>query len=156
MAIVSSQFTLEAAQKDGRRFCTERHTDNLGVVHFAVYLSAVGADNNAIMLARVSGIDQALVDGDVQRILDIDAAPVLRYVTAAQLGSYVREQYRQRAGTELARVAKWIVNRINEGTWTATQVRNFFGLTQTQWNTLKTKMDNLISALNQVDAAVGE
>lgn len=156
MAIVSSEFALEVAQIDGRRFCTERHTDNLGVIHRVVYLSAVGTDNNAVMLARVSILNQALIDDDVQRLLNTDAAPVLRYATMTQLGNYAREQYRSSVGYELAKIAKWIVNRINEGTWTATQVRNFFGLTQTQWNTLKAKMDSLITALNQVDAAVGE
>lgn len=156
MAIVSSQLTLGVVQKDGRRYVLETHTDNLGVLHVVEYLAAVGADVDAILTARAVLIEADLEQIEVKQALDTDASPTLQYATMVQLGNYVRSHYRDMSGLELARTARWIVNRINDGTFTDTQVRNFFGLTLTQYNTLKTKWQTLKSEYDDIFASVGE
>ena len=53
-------------------------------------------------------------------------------------------------------LAKFVIARIQSGDLTDSQVRTAFGLTVTQWNALKTKMNTWISAYNTLQAAVGE
>ena len=98
MAIVSSTFVLEHAQKDGRRHVREYHTDEKGVVHEAGYLADVGTNHKAVMLARVPGIEaqlaeaervekftadedsaRAKLDGYVARLSDDDAKRLIGY-----------------------------------------------------------------------------
>ena len=83
-------------------------------------------------------------------------ALVLKHATAAQLGAAFRERYRNATGYEAGRLAKWALARISDGTFTDTQVRNFFGLTAGQYTTLKNKWTTLTTSVNAVDVAVGE
>lgn len=83
-------------------------------------------------------------------------ALTLRYATLSQLGAAFREKYRNSSREECARLAKWLLARIADGTFTDTQVRNFFGLNTTQYNALKTKMTNLVANWDAVQAAAGE
>ena len=53
-------------------------------------------------------------------------------------------------------MATWILNRIDAGDFTDTQVRNAFGLTLGQYTTIKTKWTNLRTAYNAMRAAQGE
>ena len=80
----------------------------------------------------------------------------LRYTTATQLGDAFRERYRAASKAECARMATWILNRIDAGDFTDTQVRNAFSLTTGQYTTIKTKWTNLRTAHNAVQAAQGE
>lgn len=97
--IVSSKFLLEHAQKDGRRFVQEYHTDDKGVVHKeGYYLAAAGADYDAVMRARVPQVEaqiaeavrsekyaadedsaQTKLDTYVARLSDDDAKRLIRY-----------------------------------------------------------------------------
>jgi hypothetical protein len=83
-------------------------------------------------------------------------ALTLRYATLAQLGAAFRDRYRNASREECARLATWLLNRIDDGTFTDAQVRNFFGLTQTQYNNLKTRLTNLRTNWLAVQAAQGE
>jgi hypothetical protein len=83
-------------------------------------------------------------------------ALVLKHATLAQLGAAFRERYREAKGIEAFRLATWLVNRINDGTFTETQVRNFFGLTQVQWNNLKAKWQDWKAKYDDMTAASGE
>ena len=80
----------------------------------------------------------------------------LKHATLAQLGARFRERFKASEGAETARLAKWLLARITDGTFTETQVRNFFGLTAGQWTTLKGKLQTLQSRLDDVLAARGE
>jgi hypothetical protein len=80
-------------------------------------------------------------------------ALLLKHQTAAQFVSRFREAYRNSERERCVQLAKFV---IQAGDLTETQVRTAFGLTVTQWNTLKTKMNNWISAHNTLQAAVGE
>ncbi len=83
-------------------------------------------------------------------------ALLLKHQTAAQFISRFREAYRNADRERLVQLAKFIISRIAAGDITDAQCRTAFGLTVTQWNTLKTKMNNYITAYNAVQSAVGE
>ena len=80
----------------------------------------------------------------------------LNHQTAAQFAARLREWWRNSTREECARIAWWIIERINAGDVTDAQLRNAFGLTVAQYNTLKTKWTNLRTAYNAVQAAAGE
>lgn len=80
----------------------------------------------------------------------------LKYQTAAQFAARLRERYRNASREEAARIATWILNKIDAGDLTDAQVRTAFGLTLTQYNAMKTRMSNLRTAYQAVQAAAGE
>lgn len=155
MPILSSSALAEHAQVDGRFFVTERHTDHTGAVHTFAYLAAVGADTSAVMSARVPVIEAQLADAEFADCLANDRLTTV-HLTAADFLAKVREAYRERSREELARLAQYIVNRIQAGDVTETQLRNAFGLNVTQWNALKSRMQALRDAWVVVQAAAGE
>ena len=83
-------------------------------------------------------------------------ALVLKHQTAAQLAARFRERYRNASKEEAARMATWLLNRIEAGDFTDAQVRSAFGLTVTQYNNLKTRMSTLRANWQAVQAAQGE
>jgi len=83
-------------------------------------------------------------------------ALILKHQTAETFIARVRAAYRDGDSETIVKVARFIIARVQAGDLTETQVRNAFGLNQSQWTTLKTKMQNLITADNAVKSAVGE
>ena len=83
-------------------------------------------------------------------------ALVLNHQTATQFAARLRERYRNASRDECARIATWILNHIEFGDFTDTQVRNAFGLTVTQYNNLKAKLTTLRTNWLAVQAAAGE
>lgn len=83
-------------------------------------------------------------------------ALLLKHQTAAQFVSRFREAYRNSDRERCIQLARFVISRIQSGDLTDAQVRSAFGLTTNQWNTLKTKMQNWITAQNSVNSAVGE
>ena len=83
-------------------------------------------------------------------------ALLLKHQTAAQFVSRFREAYRNSNRERCVQLARFVISRIQSGDLTDAQVRSAFGLTVTQWNTLKTKMNTWISAHNTLQSAVGE
>jgi hypothetical protein len=83
-------------------------------------------------------------------------ALLLKHQTAAQFVARFREAFRNSERERCVQLARFVIARIQSGDLTETQVRNAFGLTVTQWNALKTKMNNWITAHNTLQAAVGE
>ena len=80
----------------------------------------------------------------------------LKHQTAAQFLARFREAYRNGERERLARLAKWLQARIVAGDLTETQARNAFGLNETQWNNLKSRMQTLVQNYDAVQAAAGE
>jgi hypothetical protein len=80
----------------------------------------------------------------------------LKHQTASQFAARFRERYRSASREEAARLATWLLNRIEATDLTDAQVRNAFGLTLTQYNQMKTRMTNLRTAWLAVQAAQGE
>ena len=83
-------------------------------------------------------------------------ALLLKHQTQQEFVQRFREAFREGNRDRLAKLATWLLNRIAAGDVTDTQARNAFGLTVTQWNTLKTKMQNLVNNYNAVQSAAGE
>ena len=80
----------------------------------------------------------------------------LQHQTLAEFGARLRERYRNASKDEAARIAHKIIVYINRGDITDTQVRNAFGLTQTQYNTLKAKLIALNDHWLAMQEASGE
>ena len=156
MPIVSSSHTLDAVRSDGRRECIEDHVDQLGVHHLVRYLAAAGADHDAIRIAREALISQQLIDAEIVAALAVDATPMLLHASKADFVSVYRGAYQTAGREECARLATWLLNRMDDGWVTDTQVRNAFGLTAGQWTTLEGKMTTLRTSWLAVQAAAGE
>lgn len=69
MSIVLSTHIEGFLQVDGRRYVTEFHTDDVGVVHSVEYLAAVNADYVAIRDARVAQINEQLAEAEAQALI---------------------------------------------------------------------------------------
>jgi hypothetical protein len=83
-------------------------------------------------------------------------ALILKHQTAAEFIARFRGAYRNADRERLVQLAKFVISRLAAGDITDAQCRTAFGLNTTQWNTLKTKMNNYITASNTVQSAVGE
>src|SRR5574337_1161431 len=134
MSIVSSTFVLDgSAQVDGRTYCTETHTDNVGIAHVIRYLAPIGCDYAAVLSARAVIIAAQIVADDVARILDTDAKPTLIYATTSDLIAAYRAAFSASSQMNCGLLANWLLNRIADGTYTTAQVESAFGLTAAQW-----------------------
>lgn len=83
-------------------------------------------------------------------------ALTLKHQTAAEFIARFREAYRSADKERLARLAKWLLERIAAGDITDTQARNAFGLTLAQWNTKKTQMTDLVAKCDAIQSAQGD
>ena len=157
-SIVSSVLDVDSvAQKDGRFYVRELHTDSVGFVYRFEYLADVTVDRNAVMTARAGTLIPNMQTREmIDAIVNDASLSSLVYNTPAQAAAFVRDHYRDATRGELALTARWILDRIAAGEVTDTQVRNAFNLTAAQWTTLKTKMQNLVASYTTVDTAVGE
>jgi hypothetical protein len=70
MPTVSSTHTVGHAQRDGRRYVTEAHTDNTGTVFAVEYLAAVGTDYVAVRDARATAISDQLAEAEARALAD--------------------------------------------------------------------------------------
>ena len=68
MPVTNSSYVLDGhTQADGRIYVTETHTLSVGNPMVIMYLAAVGADYNAIMNARVAGINEQLAEEEADK-----------------------------------------------------------------------------------------
>ena len=159
MAITSSVVTVEHAQIDGRRWVREVHSDATGIAQIVDYLGASNAATTAqgIANARVATLNAQLAEAEARQKFGIDANPVpFRWQTAGEFLDRLRAFYRQATREQLARLARYVTRRIDDGSVTVAQLRNAFGLTTPQWTTLEAKMRALRAHWEAVDAAAGE
>ncbi len=70
MPIISSTHTVGHAQRDGRRYVRESHTDNTGAVFLAEYLADQGTDYVAVRDARAASISDQLAEAEAQALAD--------------------------------------------------------------------------------------
>jgi hypothetical protein len=80
----------------------------------------------------------------------------LVHQTGAELAARFRTAYRAATELRAAKMAWWLIERINAGDFTDAQVRNAFGLTTTQYTAMKTRMTTLHDQYAAVIAAKGE
>ena len=144
-------------QKDGRRYVIERFSDAEGEFVSFTYLAPVGADHNAIALAREPEILSAAAEAEVDTSLGTDTVPpTFRFQTRQEFLLRVREMFRTARGERAAHIARWIRNRVQEGSLTQAQLRSAFGLDQQQWDAVLTRMQTLVAHLEALEAAQGE
>jgi len=156
MAIASSTIIFSLTQADGRIRTIERHITDAGTIRDIFYDAAESDDRNAIMAARASVIWQQILNEECESFIRFDIAPVFVNATKAILIAYIRQAYRDGNDGRLVAVARWLLNRISDGTVTDAQVQSAFGLTSGQYATLKTQMQSLVSSDDTINAAVGQ
>ena len=84
-------------------------------------------------------------------------ALLLKYATKSQVAAAFRERYRNATQIEACRLAKWLLDHIDDGTFTATQVQNAFGITVNQWNnTVQPKLSSQRDTYNAALAEAGQ
>lgn len=83
-------------------------------------------------------------------------ALILKHQTVEAFVNRFRAWFRDATQEDVVKGARFVIARLQAGDITDAQFRAVFGLNVTQWNTLKTKMQNLITADNAVKSAVGE
>ena len=144
------------AQRDGRRYVLEVHSDGGGEFARLEYLAAEGADHNAVAAARELMLLESAAEQEFQSAVDGDVMPVLRFQNPLEFRARMRREFRSRERESLCRLARWILNRITAGDLTDAQVRNAFGMGVPDYTLFKTRMTTLRDALNSVEGAVGE
>lgn len=112
------------------------------------------ASDAGIALAAQLNTAGARSELDTMVLLDVWRA--LRYQTKGQLADLFRTVYRAATKIECAQMATWLLNRIDDGTFTDLQVRNAFGLTDTEYTAMKARMTALRDNWLAVQAAQGE
>jgi hypothetical protein len=143
-------------QRDGSRYVQEFHTDDAGKVHRFEYRWRAGMDRAAIAAARAVQLAESVAEGEVTSALSVDVAPSIVQQTGAQFLARLREKYRGATREEAARIARWIVRRIDAGHVTAAQLRNAFNLSVAEWDALEVRMRNLAAKLDDIESAAGE
>ena len=83
-------------------------------------------------------------------------ALLLKHQSVEEFVARVREAWRIGERERLVAIAKFLISRVQTGDLTELQIRNAFGMTQAEWNTLKAKMQSLIDADAVIQGAVGE
>jgi hypothetical protein len=150
------QISIGHSQKDGRRYVLEVHTDAQGEFARLEYLADPDADFNAIAAAREPVLLESSAQSQLDQAIAEDSMPPLRFFDLDGLIARMRELFRNNERERLCEIARWILNRINAGDLTDTQVRTAFGLTAGQYNALKNRITALATALDTVRGARGE
>ena len=156
MAIASSSIILQYAQASGKTRIVELHVTDAGTQRKFIYDADELTDTAAVLAARAIAVWQQIQDEECQSFINLDIPPKFIDATKSYLISFVRNAYKNGSNGQLVAIARWILNRINDGTVTDAQVQAAFSLTAGQWTTLKTKMQNLVSSDDTIETAVGE
>lgn len=166
MPIVSSVLRLGHIQRGtesslrhvpDRRTVTEIHTDHTGAVHTIEYLSGEADDRAAIMAARAVVLNSQLIEREIERVLRVLPLPlVLSHATRTQVATALRAEFLTSRKERTWELADWIMDGLDAGEWTDTQLRNVWNLTANQWNTLKAKLETYRTRWNEMQAAIGE
>ncbi|TXH55309.1 MAG: hypothetical protein E6Q97_09125 [Desulfurellales bacterium] len=84
-------------------------------------------------------------------------ALILRHMTPEQFLARLRERYRNASGPMAVHIGERLLSFIAAGDITDVQCRIAFGnLTASQWNAIKTRINNRTTARNTVRGATGE
>jgi hypothetical protein len=146
MSITSSSVTVEAAQKDGRKWVHETHVDNIGLQWWFDYLTAPGTDVNAVLAARAPVLAQQLVDQEVAANIDMielfgaEASPTFKYSTKLQQAPALRAAYKDMTHTEAVFTGEFLAG------FTDAQLAAAFNIPIAQVATLRT--NQLTPAVN--------
>ena len=70
--------------------------------------------------------------------------------------SRFRQRYRESSGEHSAKLASWLLDRLDDGDFTDDHVMTAFNMKQAEINQFKTRMNTLRSSLRQIRSAIGE
>lgn len=156
MTVVSSVFTQEHAQRDGRRWIAETHTDHLAVKHVVRWLAAAGLDYAAIAAARAAQIEASLRTGEIEEniisILRDGRLAAISFVhsTIAANRSALRDAYTKATRVEAIMIGDFL------GSLTDAQLQSLFSMTGGQVTTLRTsKLTPAATAATTIRATTG-
>ena len=83
-------------------------------------------------------------------------ALLLKHQTVGDFIARLREAYRDSQGDRTVQLARFMVARAEAGDLTDAELREAFGKTVAQWNSMKTKLRGLKNARAQLMSAIGE
>lgn len=149
--------TVGHLQRDGRRYITETHSDAFGVYADIRYLLSVGGDPDAIATQREPDLIRINANNEAIEDVSNNTQPTHRFQTIDEELLKVRERYLKSSGIETCKIARWIVDRLNDGSVTVVQMRTAWGgIPTNQWNSINGRMDTFSAAITSVETAVGE
>jgi hypothetical protein len=146
-------------QRDGRRYVTETHSDSFGDYSNITYLSPPNTDItdfNRIATSREPDLIRQNANNEARDDVDSRKRPTARFQTVAEELLQIRERYLKSKGEETCKIARWIVDRLDDGSVTVVQMRTAFNVTPAQWNSINGRMDTFSAAITSVETAVGE
>jgi hypothetical protein len=154
--MISSVIIKTWPQIDGSAWVIEEHEDEAGEIHRRQYKASPSIDRDKVLADRAIKLDEVLRRKETLFHLSHDRTPVFRLLTGAQFLARLRAIYLDGKTEQIARIATWLMNRLDAGDVTDLQLRTAFGLNTTQWNTLKAKMQALRADWLAVETAQGE
>lgn len=80
----------------------------------------------------------------------------LKYASIPRLGMAFRDRFKEARGVEAGRLARWLVDRIADGTFTVAQIRSAFGQSAAQFTAFRTRVETLTAKYDNLQASVGE
>lgn len=83
-------------------------------------------------------------------------ALLLKHQTVEQFVARFREAYRNSEKEQTIKLGEFILAKIQATEITDSLCRQAFGKTVTQWNKLKSEMNNRVAAKNTLNSAIGE
>ena len=158
MASITNQVIIDdSPQYDGRRWVRFRYDFDVGVSYLSCPILILAIDDaTATMNSIAPLVLQSKIDDECWKNVATDATPAFVYVTKSQFVAWLRNQYKYASGETVAMIATWLMNRIDAGDITDSECETAFGLTATQWNTVKTKLTNYRTQWLSIQAAVGQ
>lgn len=148
--------TIGHLQRGGRRWIDEVFFDARGNFYENRYLIADGSDYNAISAAKEPDLIRQFANSEALNDVEGNFKPTGRFQTVPEELLKIKERYSKSNGIETCRIARWVVNRLNDGSVTVVQMRTAFGVTPAQWNSINGRMDTFANSLTSIETAVGE
>jgi hypothetical protein len=143
MPVANSTFALRKAESDTRKYCLETHTLTVGGPLLVEYLSTGAMNNAAIMAARVPLLNETLADQEVRNIVFGLATVVSNENSAAQRTARIRAFIASYSGVDLSQLVSRVMDLLDAGQLLDADMRTAFGLTQNQWNNVKSQMTTI-------------
>lgn len=147
---------LGTPQKDGKQFVTERHSDALGEFAVVEYRADTKTDYEATAAKRHPQLLADYAKDEARSIVDQGLRPTPRFQTVPELLLKVRERYRSSTQDETCVIARWIVQRLGDGSIATSQCATAWGVNAGGWNAINGRMDGYMAALDAVLVAKGE
>lgn len=157
MTIDTSVIQSQVIQPDGSINVTEIHTDHQGVKYPVVYNAPSGTNLTTFLNAHAILLENNLRDSDIFKAIFTEPWDyTLVHATNNELAVRARALYKESIMIQTALIGLRITEWIDNDRFTVTQVRNAFGLSLAQWNTLRTKINGIIADYQGVQGAAGE